>query len=99
MTIDLRPMSVGELLDLTFSLYRKRFLLFVGIMAIPQLFALAASLAAQAMQITPAASADPNNPGGVFPAAYTVIFLLGYLLMLIVYIGTFSQVRLDNTLV
>jgi hypothetical protein len=33
--IDLRPLSLGELLDRTFSLYRRHFLLFIGISAIP----------------------------------------------------------------
>ena len=34
-TLDLRPLSLGELLDRTFSLYRRHFLLFIGIAAIP----------------------------------------------------------------
>lgn len=33
--LDLRPLSLGELLDRTFFLYRRNFLLFVGIAAIP----------------------------------------------------------------
>jgi hypothetical protein len=37
-SIDLRPLSLGELLDRTFTLYRNRFWLFVGIMAVPQSF-------------------------------------------------------------
>jgi Membrane domain of glycerophosphoryl diester phosphodiesterase len=37
-TVDLRPLSLGELLDRTFSLYRSHFWLFVGIVAIPALF-------------------------------------------------------------
>jgi predicted secreted protein len=43
-TLDLRPLSVGELLDRTFSLYRRNFLLFIGISAIPQLLVLALQL-------------------------------------------------------
>jgi hypothetical protein len=43
-TLDLRPLSIGELLDRTFSLYRRNFLLFVGISAIPQLLVLALQL-------------------------------------------------------
>ena len=31
---ELRPLSIGELLDKVFSLYRSHFLLFVGIMAV-----------------------------------------------------------------
>jgi hypothetical protein len=34
-TAELRPLSLGELLDRTFTLYRNHFWLFVGIMAIP----------------------------------------------------------------
>ena len=33
--IDLRPMTLGEVLDRTFTLYRERFLLFAGISALP----------------------------------------------------------------
>jgi hypothetical protein len=40
-TLDLRPLSLGELLDRTFFLYRRHFLLFVGIAAIPYLLVLA----------------------------------------------------------
>ncbi|HEX4003894.1 MAG TPA: glycerophosphoryl diester phosphodiesterase membrane domain-containing protein [Candidatus Acidoferrales bacterium] len=43
--LDLRPLSLGEILDRTFSLYRSHFLLFVGITAIPQLAILAVRLA------------------------------------------------------
>lgn len=38
---ELRPLSLGELLDRTFSLYRKHFVLFLGITAIPHLLPLA----------------------------------------------------------
>ena len=34
-TVDLRPLSLGEVLDRTFTLYRSHFWLFVGIMALP----------------------------------------------------------------
>jgi len=39
-TADLRPMTLGEVLDHTFTLYRENFLLFVGIAAIPYLVVL-----------------------------------------------------------
>jgi hypothetical protein len=45
MSIALRPMSVGELLDRSFFLYRKHFLLFVGIAALPHAVILALQLA------------------------------------------------------
>jgi hypothetical protein len=43
-TLDLRPLSLGELLDRTFYLYRRHFLLFLGISAIPYSFFFAANL-------------------------------------------------------
>jgi hypothetical protein len=43
-TLELRPLSIGEILDRTFSLYRRNFLLFIGIAAIPQLLVLAFQL-------------------------------------------------------
>lgn len=42
--VDLRPLSLGEILDRTFSLYRSNFLLFIGITGIPQLMSLAVTL-------------------------------------------------------
>jgi hypothetical protein len=45
MTIALRPMNTSELLDRTFFLYRKHFLVFVGIVAIPHLVLLLARIA------------------------------------------------------
>jgi hypothetical protein len=40
----LRPLSLGEILDRTFSLYRRHFVLFVGITAIPHLLILGMNL-------------------------------------------------------
>jgi hypothetical protein len=39
-TVDLRPMTLGEVLDRTFTLYRENFFLFAGIMALPYLLVL-----------------------------------------------------------
>ena len=44
MANDLRPLSLGELLDRSFFLYRKNFVLFAGIMALPHLVFLAFQL-------------------------------------------------------
>jgi hypothetical protein len=41
----LRPLSLGQLLDETFNIYRRNFLLFIGISAIPNLILLAVQLA------------------------------------------------------
>src|SRR5271169_2385801 len=50
MTTALRPLSTGELLDRTFSLYRSHFGLFVGIFALPHLAVLAYQCAGIALQ-------------------------------------------------
>jgi hypothetical protein len=42
--LDLRPLSLGEILDRTFTIYRNYFLLFFGITALPRLLVLAIQL-------------------------------------------------------
>ena len=56
---DLRPLSLGEVLDRTFSLYRRHFLLFLGITAIPQLLILALNLTQTLLTKMPAPPANP----------------------------------------
>lgn len=51
----LRPLSTGELLDRTFSLYRSHFGLFVGIFALPHLIVFAFQCIGVALQ-------NPSNP-------------------------------------
>jgi hypothetical protein len=57
MTTALRPLSTGELLDRTFSLYRSHFGLFVGIFALPHLIVFAFQCVGVALQ-------NPANPLG-----------------------------------
>jgi hypothetical protein len=52
--LDLRPLSLGEILDRTFSLYRRNFLLFLGITAIPNLLILGLNLAQTFLTALPA---------------------------------------------
>jgi hypothetical protein len=47
MTQPLRPMNVGEILDRTFEIYRAKFLVFLGIAALPALAMMALELANQ----------------------------------------------------
>jgi hypothetical protein len=58
MTTVLRPMSTSELLDRTFFLYRKHFVLFVGIVAVPYLILLAFQLASLSV---PRARPEPTG--------------------------------------
>jgi Membrane domain of glycerophosphoryl diester phosphodiesterase len=65
MTNTLRPLTVGELLDRTFFLYRRHFLLFVGIAALPNLIVLLFQL----LQLV----IEPVSLGG---AAMTLVWVL-----------------------
>jgi hypothetical protein len=57
--LDLRPLSLGEILDRTFSLYRRHFILFLGINAFPQLLILAVNIAQTLLVATPAVVGKP----------------------------------------
>ncbi len=75
MTTALRPLSTGELLDRTFSLYRSHFGLFVGIFALPHLIVLAFQCLGVALQ-------TPGNPAAnVF---ITLIWGMGALFLTVI---------------
>jgi len=61
MSLDLRPLTLGELLDRSFSLYRRHFWLFVGIMALPSLLGLAFGL------LVALFNPQPGSPGSAAP--------------------------------
>lgn len=72
----LRPLSLGELLDRTFFLYRKHFMLFVGIVALPHLAFLALQLGGVVMR-------DPVSVGGaVATVGWALLTMLVYVLAL-----------------
>ena len=75
--VDLRPLSLGELLDRTFSLYRNHFWLFVGITAIPYLLLLGPGLLIDAAQ-----SMIRENPllAGLMAGLLTLLVALGTLI-------------------
>jgi hypothetical protein len=71
-TTALRPLSLGELLDRSFFLFRKHFLLFVGIYAVPQLALLAFQFVSVALR----------PQGIIFSMAGALWTLTAWLLML-----------------
>jgi hypothetical protein len=75
--LDLRPLSVGEILDRTFTLYRNYFVLFIGISAIPQLLVLALSLA-QVAVLVPAGLPTPGARGVPTPPLSSVDAIASY---------------------
>jgi len=79
--LDLRPLSLGEILDRSFSLYRQNFLLFLGIAAIPQLFVLVLNLAQVFLGLSKN-TVQPGRPAAVPavpPAAVPALFVIGLL--------------------
>jgi hypothetical protein len=72
---DLRPLSLGEILDRTFSLFRGNFLLFIGIAAIPQVLVLAIQLLQIALQ--------RNSPGGFGSAGSWGTILITLLVVIV----------------
>lgn len=75
MTTSLRPMSLGELLDRSFFLYRKHFVLFVGIIALPHLAVLGFQLVGVAVR------------SGESAMKFTALSLIWTLGSLVIYLG------------
>ena len=67
MSLDLRPLSLAELFDRAFMLYRRHFRLFVGITAVPGVFALVLTLFQQAF------SSVTVGPPGAEPDAAAAV--------------------------
>lgn len=90
--LDLRPLSLGEILDRTFSLYRKNFLLFAGITAIPQLLILALRLAQTLFMTFPASRRNvpvdqlQAGPSGGLVAFGIVGVIVGVVVYLVAYL-------------
>lgn len=66
MALDLRPLTLAELLDRAFGLYRRHLWLFIGIMAVPSAFGIAFSVLAESLNyvtgtpaVTPGSAPDP----------------------------------------
>ncbi len=86
-TVELRPLSLGELLDRTFSLYRRHFWLFVGIMAVPSAFTIPMNflfLSLEGSMFSSTRVPTPPSPG------LLASFGLGYLLFFVVFAIVYS---------
>ena len=66
MSLDLRPLTLGELLDRSFSLYRRYFWTFVGLMAIPSLLTLIVALSLEILpEVARVASESEPDPATI----------------------------------
>ena len=88
MHLDLRPLSVGELFDRAITLYRRNLWLFVGIIALPAVIALAITIlmqVAQRLTMTDLASAK-DNPELAAATGLAIVGLFGgVVIMAIIY--------------
>ncbi|MDR3722675.1 MAG: glycerophosphoryl diester phosphodiesterase membrane domain-containing protein [Candidatus Acidoferrales bacterium] len=85
-TAELRPLSLGELLDRTFTLYRGHFWVFVGIMAIPASFGIPMNYLVLAFQ--------GSRPfGGQPPTAPSLGLIAGIFVDVFAYLGVFLLVH------
>lgn len=77
--VDLRPMTLGEVLDRTFKLYKNNFLLFAGITAWPFLVLLVINIgiAGSGLGARPAAGTMP--PSGMLPSMIVGAITFGLL--------------------
>jgi len=88
---DLRPLSLGELLDRTFTYYRRHFWLFVGIMALPQVFIVAFNLCTDAIQRLSVSNTEATPGGSEWLVAGPVAGLgAGMIVMFIAYTLLYS---------
>jgi hypothetical protein len=93
--LDLRPLSLGEILDRTFTLYRRHFVLFLGITALPHLLILGLNLAETLVMKMPAVPGKPpveQFQGG--PSSGLLAFgvggaIIGFIVYMVAYL--FSQ--------
>jgi hypothetical protein len=87
---DLRPLSLGEMLDRTFSLYRRHFWLFMGINAVPQLLILALNLTQTWVGGPKAKSPVPiGQAPGAISGGLAVVGILAVLIGIVVYLAAY----------
>jgi hypothetical protein len=89
MAYALRPLSLGELLDNTFDIYRRNFLLFLGISAIPNCTLLLLQLAVVGTGTTTAGASQLQATGlGALPSAEFEVLFLGLASLIVTYFVT-----------
>jgi hypothetical protein len=89
---ELRPLSLGELLDRTFRLYRRHFWLFVGIMAIPSAFSIPFTVVLLSFQSSTFAGGQPSPTaiGGMLAFGMVFLCVFGVIYSLAIGATTFA---------
>jgi glycerophosphoryl diester phosphodiesterase family protein len=88
--MDMKPLSLGELLDRTFTVYRNHFWTFVGIMALPEVIVVIASIGIQQVLrpvvLAPSGTATPAQTMAQFQQLMGTFFLTFGILFLVTYV-------------
>ncbi len=74
MALVLRPLSIGEMLDRTFSLYRNHFKLFAGLMVLPQLVIFAMSFGVVLIPVLVASAGGSSSSAAVIGMIGVLIY-------------------------
>jgi len=91
-TINLAPLGLGELLDQTFSYFRKHFWLFAGIMVLPEGLLIALNIIIQVSMSGVALPQNPQTPQAAAQSmAYYVHLGLGFLSIIIPYCVVYAM--------
>ena len=77
--LDLRPLSLGEILDRTFTIYRNYFLLFLGISGLPRVIVLALQIPQVWLGVEMRSSTGVSIYTGVLTLVVAVISVIAYL--------------------
>jgi hypothetical protein len=98
---DLRPLSTGEILDRTFSLYRRRFWLYCGLSALAAAFSTLLQLCRFVILGAPTRVAGAQSPrtliiGGLATMVTAVLYLLAYAITQAATISAVSSVYLGH---
>jgi hypothetical protein len=85
MPLDLRPLALAELLDRSFSVYKRHFWLFAGIMAVPASFAMVVAVLTGIVRTPISANTPPEKlfflilPAALGLIAFSVVYLVVYM--------------------
>jgi hypothetical protein len=90
MALDLRPLTLGELLDRSFSIYRHHFWTFVGIMAVPSVLALAMSLLIILVGVSLAPGPEPRAALAAGRILWVMAIFVAICVTLVVYFVTYA---------
>jgi hypothetical protein len=100
MTEPLRPLSIGELLDRTFSLYRQNFKLFVGVSILGPVAMLSYQMAAAAVGVGSTHSGVIQNRGSIIVTviAGVIFYMAGYSISLAATVRAVAAVYLGKAI-